>query len=185
MMENIVKVVCPQCHTMLSFKDAPDIDNKLIVCPKCKFRATVSVYRSGNAGTGGYGESDDTLPPQFLSKNAMLIGKLRLEGTGTTFNLKMGQNVIGRVAETGKADIKLCNDEYMSRQHVRIDVIKKPMGIEHRLVEINSKNPVILNENPIPRNEILILNFGDRLVLGKTKVIFEKPEDEEETHLKE
>lgn len=183
-MEEIVKVVCPQCHSVLSFKNVPNIEQKLIVCPKCHFQATVNVYRSGSAGTGGYGQSEDTLPPGFASQKALLVGRLRLEGSSHVFNLKVGQNVIGRIAETGTADIKLCDDEYMSRQHIRIDVIKKETGVEHRLVEINSKNPVILNGYPIPRSEIVLLNWGDQLILGKTAVIFEKPEDREDTLLK-
>lgn len=182
-MEDLVKVVCPQCHTILSFKDIPDIGSKLIVCPKCQFRATVDVYRSGKAGKGGSGESGDTLPPEFISKNALLIGRLRLVSSDKMFDLKEGENVIGRIATSGDADIKLSNDEYMSRRHVRIDVVKKRMGFEHRLVEINSKNPILLNGTSIPRNEILVLNFGDKLVLGKTEVVFEKPADVEETHL--
>jgi hypothetical protein len=177
-----VKVVCPQCRTILSFDNAPGIGDKLIVCPKCSFKAKVDVYRSGRAGTGGHGASEDpTRPPDFPCRESMIKGCLRLTGTGETFELKMGQNLIGRIAETGDADIKLSEDEYMSRRHIRIDVCAGTFGLEHRLVEINSKNPTKLNGKPIPRNNILVLAFGDKLMLGRTEVAFEQPAAKDDT----
>lgn len=97
----------------------------------------------------------------------------------------MGTNIIGRVAKTGDADLKISTDPYMSRRHLRIDVIEGPMGIEHRLVEIGAKNNILLNGSPINRQDILVLSFGDILVLGQTKVSLEKPtnDDEERTCL--
>jgi len=180
-MSNIVKVQCPQCKRLLSFMDAPDIGNKLIVCPKCNFRATVDVYRSGPAGTGGQGETEATEPPQYISKDAMITGCLRLTKTGKIFPLKPGKNVIGRIAQSGTADIQLNDDEYMSRRHIEIDIVETALGLEHRLVEINSKNEVLLNNKPLPRGDILVLQFGDKMILGKTEVVLERPEDGEET----
>jgi hypothetical protein len=57
-------------------------------------------------------------------------------------------------------------------------VVKTAYGIEHRLVEINSKNIIVLNGKPIQRNDILVLNFGDRLTLGKTDVYLEETDEE-------
>jgi len=161
--------------------DAPDIGNKLIICPKCNFRATVDVYRSGTAGTGGQGESEATGLPEYINKDAMIVGHLRLKNTGKIFPLKQGKNVIGRIAKNGTADIQINEDEYMSRRHIEINIVRTALGLEHRLVEINSKNEVLLNNKPLPRGDILVLQFGDRIILGKTEVIFEKPEDEEDT----
>ena len=52
------------------------------------------------------------------------------------------------------------------------------MGLEHRLVEIGSKNIVLLNGKPIQRNDILNLKFGDRMTLGKTDVYLEETDEE-------
>ena len=90
----------------------------------------------------------------------------------------MGTNVIGRIAQSGKADIQITNDPYMSRRHLQIDVVKTAHGIEHHLVEINSKNIIVLNGKPIQRNDILNLQFGDKLTLGKTDVYLEETDDE-------
>ena len=180
-MSNIEKVLCPQCKRLLSFMDAPDIGNKLIACPKCNFRATVDVYRSGVAGTGGQGEAEVTGLPELFGKDAKIVGRLRLKDTGKIFLLKQGKNVIGRIAQSGTADIQVNEDKYMSRRHIEIDIVQTVMGLEHRLVEINSKNKVLLNDKPLSRGDILVLQFGDRMTLGKTEVIFERPEDDEET----
>ena len=90
----------------------------------------------------------------------------------------MGTNVIGRIAQSGKADIQITQDPYMSRRHLQIDVIKTAHGMEHRLVEINSKNIIVLNDKPIQRNDILNLNFGDKLTLGTTDIYMEETDDE-------
>lgn len=66
----------------------------------------------------------------------------------------------------------------MSRRHVQIDVIKKPMGYEHRLVEIGSTNIIKLNHRPINRCDIIVLNFRDVLTLGKTDIRLESNCDE-------
>ena len=182
-MSNIVKVVCPQCKRLLSFMDAPDIGNKLIVCPKCNFRATVDVYRSGTDGIGEPKETEITTLPEYISKDAMIVGCLRVKETGKIYPLKQGRNVIGRISQTGTADIRLSDDIYMSRNHIEINIVQTALGLEHRLVEINSKNEVLLNDESLPRGNILILQFGDKIILGKTEVIFEKPEDEESTKI--
>ena len=180
-MSNLVKLVCPQCKTHLSFELGSDMGNKLIVCPKCRFRATVGVYLSGAAGTGGKGTVEDMFAAKQLNVEATVPGCLRLQQTGKIFLLKSGINVIGRIAKSGNADIQLSEDVYMSRRHIEIHTQQTATGWEYRLVEINSKNEVLLNGCPLSRGETVVLKFGDTLVLGKTDVLFDRQEDEEET----
>ena len=66
----------------------------------------------------------------------------------------------------------------MSRRHLQIDVVQTPHGIEHHLVEINSKNIIVLNDKPIQRGDILQLKFGDKLTLGKTDIYLEETDEE-------
>lgn len=166
-------IVCPQCHQQLSFSEVPGYQNMVVECPKCHFKANVSVYQSGTRANGGQGADNmDTqlvMPPQ----STFDIGQIRVINTGEIQWLKVGQNVIGRRASTGTADIKISTDMFMSRRHVCIDVIKKPLGYEHHLIEINSKNIVKLNGVPIHRGDILKLKFGDILTLGTTDIILE------------
>ena len=106
------------------------------------------------------------------------MGQIRVATTNQRCPLKMGTNVIGRIAQSGKADIQITQDPYMSRRHLQIDVVKTAHGIEHHLVEINSKNIIVLNGKPIQRNDILMLNFGDKLTLGKTDIYLEETDEE-------
>ncbi len=172
-------LVCPNCRTRLSFPEVPGYQHKIVECPICHFKAAANVYQSGAAGQGGHGADDDpTQLPGHLKQLSMDMGQIRVGKSEQHCPLKMGSNVIGRIAKSGKADIQITHDEYMSRRHVQIDVVKGPNGIEHRLVEINSKNIVVLNGKPIQRNDILQLKFGDCLTLGRTDIYLEETDEE-------
>lgn len=172
-------IVCPNCRTRLSFPKIPNYQNKIVECPNCHFKATANVYQSGNLAKGGQGgdEIATQLAGNMMQQN-FDIGQLRVTTTNQRCPLKMGTNVIGRIAETGKADIQITQDPYMSRRHMQIDVLKTAHGIEHHLVEINSKNIILLNDVPIQRNEILNLKFGDKLTLGITDIYLEETDNE-------
>ena len=172
-------LVCPNCRTRLSFPEVPGYQDKIVICPNCQFKAKADVYMSGDMGKGGQGSSDDaTQMPGSMMQQKNDMGQIRVSTTGQRCPLKMGTNVIGRLAQSGKADIQITNDQYMSRRHLQIDVVKTAYGIEHHLVEINSKNIIILNDKPIQRGDILKLNFGDKLRLGRTEVYLEETDDE-------
>ena len=173
-----VFIVCPECNQQLSFNEIPDWREKIVECPKCRFKAKASVYLLGAGSRGAVGADD--MPTQLVMPPAssMDVGQIRVKSTNEVQWLKPGQNIIGRRAKTGTADIKISTDMYMSRQHVRIDVVKKGNGYEHRLVEINSKNIVKLNGKPINRGDILVIKFGDVLTLGTTDIVLESNDDE-------
>ena len=180
----VISVVCPNCRSRLSIQDAPDIQDKILPCPICKFRAKVSVYQIGQAGKGGQGASDDDtqLPGSLLQQMKTDTGQMRVVQTGQICELRMGSQVLGRLAMTGTADMQIGSDnyrdEYMSRRHVRIDVVQTPHGIEHRLIEIGSKNIILLNGSAIQRGDEIVLSFGDELTLGKTQVVLEETNED-------
>lgn len=166
-------ITCPSCHRELSFDEVKGWQNMIVECPACHFKANASVYQSGSSSQGGQGSDDDpTVGP--AGDECTDTGCLRVEGTNTKYLLKEGTNIVGREAMSGKADIRIPGDPYMSRSHVRIDVVKGHNGLEHRLVEINSKNIVQLNGKPISRGDILLLSFGDKLRLGHTDFVFDE-----------
>ncbi|MDE6408841.1 MAG: FHA domain-containing protein [Muribaculaceae bacterium] len=175
-------ITCPECGQQLSFEEVPGYQNMVVECPKCHFKATANVYKGGKQARGAYGA--DEMPTQLIipPKTVADIGQIRVKDTNEIQFLKEGKNIIGRRAKTGTADIKISTDMYMSRQHVLIDVVKKGNGYEHHLVEINSKNIVKLNGKPINRGDILILKFGDSMILGTTEIILEG-NDEDATKL--
>lgn len=174
-----VFLVCPNCRTRLSFPNVPGYKDKIVVCPICQFKAVAGVYQGGTAVQGGQGsDNDSTQISGNLMQQKFDMGQIRVASTNQRCPLNLGPNVIGRIAQSGKADIQITEDPYMSRRHLQIDVLKTANGIEHHLVEINSKNIIILNGTPIQRNDILKLQFGDKLTLGKTDVYLEETDDE-------
>ncbi len=177
-----VFITCPECRQQLSFTEVAGYQDMLVECPKCHFKAKVSVYQGGAQARGARGSDDSPTEFAGFTKPSTPIGELFVKSTGRTHRLCQGRNVIGRIAQTGTADIRISDDPYMSRSHVRIDVLGKGAGFEHHLVEINSKNIVELNGRPIGRGDILLLKSGDSLMLGRTEVVFRIP-DEEETQL--
>ena len=182
-----ISIICPNCRTKLSIFGILGWQEKLIECPHCKFKAKANVYQSGIAAQGGQGADDDPtqLPEDFRPGQNSVIGVIKVLSTGRCFQLKEGTNVLGRVAKTGTADLKISTDPFMSRRHLQVDVVKTAKGIEHRLVEIDSKNIIILNGRPIQRGDVLKLKFGDHMVLGRSEVVFDcpTPSDEEATDL--
>lgn len=143
----------------------------------------------GQAGKGGLGASDEAtrLPGSYGQQVKTDTGQMRVIQTGQICELRMGSQVLGRLATSGTADLQIGSDnykdEYMSRRHVQIDVVKNSHGsIEHHLIEIGSKNIIQLNGKNILRGDEIILNFGDKLTLGKTDIILEET-DEEATHI--
>lgn len=181
---NTFSIVCPNCRSRLSIQDAPGIQDKMLTCPICKYKAKVSVYQMGAAAQGGNGSSDEAtrLPGSFGQQIKRDAGQMRVIQTGQICELRVGSQVLGRLATSGTADMQIGSDsykdEYMSRRHVQIDVVQTDSGIEHHLVEIGSKNIIQLNGADIQRGDEIILNFGDKLTLGKTELILEETDDE-------
>ena len=138
----------------------------------------------GQAGKGGQGASDEAtrLPGSFGQQVKTDTGQMRVLQTGQICELRMGSQVLGRLAQSGTADLQIGSDtyrdEYMSRRHVQIDVVRSALGIEHHLVEIGSKNIIQLNGRDIMRGDEIVLNFGDKLTLGKTDIVLEETNDD-------
>lgn len=179
-----ITIVCPNCRSRLSVQNVPDIRDKMLTCPICKYKAKVNVFLMGLAAQGGLGASEEAtrLPGSYNQQIKLDPGQMRVAQTGQICELRIGSQVLGRLANSGSADIQIGSetykDEYMSRRHVKIDVVKTDRGIEHHLVEIGSKNIIQLNGEPIQRGDEIVLSFGDKLTLGKTDLILEETDDD-------
>lgn len=180
-----ISVVCPNCRSRLSIQEAPGLQDKMLSCPICKYKAKVSQYQLGQAGKGGQKPVPESGHTMIINRPVNTdMGQMHVVQNGQVFELRLGSQVLGRLAATGKADLQIGlegdKDIYMSRRHVQIDVVKNETtgNIQHKLVEIGSKNPVKLNGNPVQKGDILFLKFGDKLTLGKTEVILEETNDE-------
>lgn len=201
-MDNKIFIVCPNCSSRLSIRELPGIQDKFLTCPKCKYKAKVSVYKAQAMQTpagqpvnlggtnGGYSQSMASNEPSTvvagmnggMQQNiapVMQPGQLRIMQTGQVCVLHEGSQVIGRLATTSTAEIKIGGngymDQYMSRNHARIDVIRRPDGsLEHRLQEATrTVNGIVHNGIKMSSGDVNILEYGDEIVLGKTHFVFE------------
>ena len=77
---DVISVVCPNCRSRLSIQNVPGIQDKILPCPICKYKAKVSVYQIGQAGKGGQGASDEAtrLPDSFGQQVKNDTGQMRV-----------------------------------------------------------------------------------------------------------
>lgn len=197
-MEKIsVKFRCPKCGRNLSalVNKGINIAAAQVRCSNdfCKYVGKGSEFlTSSNNKTHKIANADNTVPnkggetqelgTQIYTKSNKIAtdtGQIRIISTGKIFPLHVGINSLGRKAETYKPnmepDTKIQTaDGTMSRCHARIDVkrsVENDGYVFH--LQDTSLNGIDLNDKEIPKNAVVILNFGDQMIWGETKVIFE------------
>lgn len=193
-MEKItVKLKCPKCGNNLSALVNPgmNIANAQVRCSNsiCKYVGKGSEFLPDNDATqknvsDAIPDKDDTeeLGTQVFTKSKNIatdMGQIRIISNGNKFPLHFGVNSVGRMAASYKPnmepDTKIqTSDMKMSRCHARIDVKKSAKGSGYVFhMHDTSLNGIDLNSKEIPKNSIVVLSFGDQMVWGETKVIFE------------
>lgn len=155
---------CPHCNKQeIGFKtDKPG--HRTISCPYCK-------------GKIGLDIRPKTVPVTLSEQLQLYRGKLTLLRKGwlnKDYRLSDGKNIIGRYDESSMCDIAIKNDSSMSRRSVEIDVMKTEKGYTFKLTVLKATNPVLHNGNPLMAGESVSLNFGDSILMGKTKFRFDK-----------
>lgn len=181
-MPELIKVECPNCKSLLSINRMPGIEEKLLTCPICRFKSKVSVYLQGGLSKGGYGADDEPTQVNFVisDEKQPTIGSLYIGDK--EFALKKGQTLIGRMASTSRADMQIpTEDLYMSRNHAYIIVRETKGHVEHLLRPATPKNPIKVNGKVLQQGDIVVLNWGDKLIFGHTEIIFELPKYNEES----
>lgn len=182
-----ISIVCPECKAKLAIQDTPGIREKVITCPKCKFKAQVSVYMGGASSRGGQGADDEStqLPSFMTPRQSSAVAMLEVTSSSAVYHLNKGHNIIGRQSPTSTATIQIPGDPYMSRQHVDIEVVQSAAGLQYHLHEINSSNILSINGEEIERGDIIMLAIGDVLTLGQTNVrlVEGREEDSDSTRI--
>lgn len=183
-----MKVVCPNCHKLLTVASQPGIEGKTLICPSCQFKAKFSVFMNGASAQGAHGTgNDDTVMPGWATGGGAQHpvktnpGRIRVVQTGQIIPLTLGHHTIGRIANPPRATIMIGSaansDEHMSRCHLELDIVNGPTGMQHRLKDLG-KNPSKLNGKEIPKGLIPIWNIGDTVTIGKTDLILEDDDPE-------
>ena len=190
-MSDIIQIKCPFCGALLSVKALPGIENRSITCPVCRQTNRFAQYRAATAGaatpTGlppnGYADDGAT---QYGPMN-FSIGRLRLAGTGVTYQLTPGKNEVGRKSSNSTVAFQIDTgvNRRMSRNHLTIDVVKEPhKGFVHYVsLSKENVNPTTVDGNPLLYGvDKVILHNGAVIRLPDAELRFEIP-DEESTEI--
>lgn len=196
-MNEIIQIKCPFCGAVLSVKNIPDIESKSVACPICKHKFPFTQFKRVNQpninddpDTEYPGKEEPTSYPHGnrssedteLGLMNFTLGVLKIVGTGKTFQLKPGRNIIGRKGQKSQADFQIDTAEkrMMSREHLVIDVKKVPAkGFVHQVSLYKEKvNKTLIGNEQLVYGDCIILNHGDLIRLPDATVRFEIPDDE-------
>lgn len=162
-----IKVKCPheECDAVITIPDIPGVAERMLTCPFCHYRDKVAVF------IAEMNKPEEVDTECCLLESDDTIGVLKI--ADAVYTLEEGKNTIGRKAPSSTADVQLAvDDKHMSREHISITVVKKSNGYQHRIENITTRNHVFINGNEMKDDEVLILQHGDVLKLGRTEIQF-------------
>lgn len=130
------------------------------------------------AGPGIAAAAEAQAPSKTEPVTLKRMGKARLTQLGSrfsfnkSFDLPVGDVVIGRTDSAQPSDISITGDEFISRRSVKITVKYDELkGYSYCLRVLKSTNPVMLNDQPLdPKYDEPYLNLGDIIKLGRTSL---------------
>lgn len=164
-----VKIECPVCHTIFGGPHPQAGGKAEAECPNCHTKV-------------GYKGSESAAPKEPKRKTQP-VEQMGQEGEGVLvvvgqlfkkkFALKDGDNVVGRNDAETPSDI-MVDDRYVSRRSVVITKVRKTKGSTYTLEVKKCTNSVLLNGQKLYAEDKVGLNYGDIIVLGETKLRFEK-----------
>lgn len=195
--ERLQIVACPSCGGRFKVRHPGRAVTSIFTCPKCsnKFKvnfkapeqpAAVKVdvaqvpasqaepvedQKTRRAGDVMPTWTVATRPPSAVlrvyARRKFLPCKVldfKIEGYGVT--------IIGRTDATAISDINVPGDSAMSRRSAQIEIVNQPSGAVFFFKVRKAANPVYVNDRELAPGEAVELNFGDRIVMGRTKMLF-------------
>ncbi len=150
-----------------------------LTCPVCKRKLPFTQFKRIAAPvTDGHTQYPDAGGSEDLSIGRLIV--LIERGECVTFQLKEGQNVIGRKAKGSGADIQLpCTSRRMSREHIVIEV-KRVAGkgyVHYVSLSKEQVNPTYVNGQLLSYGDKVVLNTGDIIRLPDMELKFCSPEN--------
>lgn len=157
---------CPHCKEEEIGLKSTKVGHKKFPCPRCRgiIEADVRSKTEVVDLSGGVTAS--------VVKGKLVL--LRRGWLNKDYPLAEGSHTVGRHDDAEMSDISIKNDPGMSRRSIRIDVGLTSQGYTFKLTVLKATNPVLHNGKPLMKGEAVSLNFGDSIVMGKTKFRFDK-----------
>lgn len=155
---------CPHCNAQeIGFKtDIPGL--RAIPCPNCQGKIKFDVRK----------KTEKIILTDTVQTFKGKLILLRRGWLNKDFKLEKGKYVIGRYDEDEPSDIQIKNDDSISRRSIVIEVKHSEKGYTFKLTVLKATNPVLHNNVPLMAGESVSLNFGDSIIMGKTKFRFDK-----------
>lgn len=161
----VYKFACPHCGKQELGINSHKPGHKEFTCPLCKGKIAAEV----RAKTHVVEVDGDSI---MLTNGKLTL--LRRGWLNKDYPLKLGSHTIGRFDSDQMSDISIKNDSCMSRRSIKIDVVQSPKGFLFKLTVLKATNPVLHNNMALSIGDTVSLNFGDSIVLGKTRFRFDK-----------
>lgn len=168
---------CPTCGKPVLFK-LPKEGVQGVKCRKCNTQFFVKGI--GNKTTPPKKEASDkkNTPTAATQRHRKMMLSPGMLTWGNIFHrknymLNEGSYVLGRKDESVHSDLEF-KDDTMSRRSVIIDVTRNEKGYFFKLTVKRASNPVFHNNRPLAENEIVYLNYGDAIQLGRTVINFKQ-----------
>lgn len=185
----VKRVKCSNCGIILEVKNSKNEAVKLITCPQCKapLRVRFQPQQPLEVETvlPGCQPAQQRVAPQNDGET-LLGGRRTASGPSSAtaclvladqqYVLRQGANTVGRKAQTSQATLQLpVSDPYMSRHHLQITVSVLPNGkLKAVISNDRNKNITSINGVELPHDEAIVLSNGDRIVMGKTTVVYQE-----------
>lgn len=186
-----ITIKCPHCGSVLKVPNQPGIETAIVMCSNCKEKSkfadcpkVILKPKQTDSDATQYGpnafksgDDDHTVTPADLNRASnQPIGKLVLISSGAVFQLKMGNNTIGRQASNSTASIQIpdiTQKRQMSRQHAIIDVVCMADGnIRHTLRNWKNKNRTLVGGTEVTEADRIVLINGQLIRMGDIDMRF-------------
>jgi hypothetical protein len=194
-MDEIIQIKCPFCGSVLSVKTQPGIESKNVGCPVCRHKYPFTQFKCLSGSSPGdepptdYARKEEHTSYRSyesgqteMPKENLELGRLTVDGSGISYRLMPGRNVVGRKAAKSEAGIQIytADSRAMSREHIVIDVKNVPgKGFVHTLSLYKEKvNPTFIGSEPLVYGDRIVLTHGDVIRLPDTTLKFELPDEE-------
>lgn len=164
----MLRVACPACQkTMhISFANPKPIQ----MAPGQGGQPRAEEHRS-ELPTGCAPSSEELERAQGRGKLVQLRGMFK---KNISFDLCLGDNVVGRQDSSQPSHIMIEGDPSVSRRSICIHVQLRSDYLIYTLRVMKCANPVLVQGREMQVGEETFLNFGDVIQLGQTRLRFEK-----------
>lgn len=189
-MENLIKIWCPICGSVLSVQPQPGIESKSVTCPVCKNRSAFTQFKKiyTNDEQTEYPDQDDHTRYENGENTEgpsngvnWTLGKITVPSLNISYQLKPGKNVIGRKATGSSAQCQIpCPSKRMSREHLIIEIKKVPgKGFVHYASLYKEQvNATFVGKNQLEYGDCIVLKDKDVIKLPDIEVRFIIPDEE-------